>query len=191
VLVVVGLGNPGGRYADTRHNLGFRVVDELLRRGRARAVRGDAEYESAEVRLDGEPALLVKPTTYVNRSGRAVLQLLARYAVLPADLLVVVDDIDLPFGRLRLRGAGSAGGHNGMQSLLEALGTPEFARLRLGVGAPPAEVELADWVLLGFAPDELRALPEFVGRAADAVQAVARLGVAAAMPGVNAPPAPG
>jgi PTH1 family peptidyl-tRNA hydrolase len=188
VLVVVGLGNPGARYTDTRHNLGFRVVDELLRRAGLRARRGAGDYEAAEVRLGDAPALLVKPTTYVNRSGRALEQLAAVQPFQPADLLVVVDDVYLPLGRLRLRPAGSAGGHNGMQSLLDTLGTPAFPRLRLGVGGPPPGVPLPDWVLGTFPAEEMERLPEFVGRAADAVLEVARLGVEAAMPAVNAPP---
>lgn len=189
MLAVFGLGNPGAAYAATRHNVGFMVVDELLRRARARARRGSGDFDAAQVELAGIAVLLVKPMTYMNRCGRAARQLLDTQALAPADLLVVVDDVYLPFGRLRLRLAGSAGGHNGLSSLVESLSTSDFPRLRLGVGTPAGETPLTDHVLGGFSPEETSALPDFVSRAADAVERVAQLGVERAMPAVNGPAA--
>ena len=187
--VVVGLGNPGREYAGTRHNLGFTVVDELLRRAGARATRAAGDYLAATLELGGREALLVKPTTYVNRSGRAVQQALAQRGLGPGELLAVVDDVALPFGRLRLRPSGGPGGHNGLRSVIEVLGTEAFPRLRLGVGTPvDVEIPLADWVLGPFTPDERAALPEFVGRGADAVLRVLEVGVEASIPEVNSPP---
>jgi len=185
VWVVFGLGNPGREYADTRHNLGFRVVDELLRRAGARARRGAGDYDLASARLGGTPVLLVKPSTYVNRSGRAIQQLGGRYSFGPAELLVVVDDVALPFGKLRLRPGGSAGGHNGLRSLVETLGTGDFPRLRLGVGGAPPGADLADYVLAPFSDEEQQALPGLIAQAADAVQRVLALGVERAMSLVN------
>jgi PTH1 family peptidyl-tRNA hydrolase len=187
VWVVVGLGNPGSEYAATRHNLGFRVVDALLVRCGARARRGAGEFVAAEVRIAAASVLLVKPTTYVNRSGRVLLQLAARHPVDPARLLAVVDDVALPFGRLRLRPSGSAGGHNGLRSMIQALGADGFPRLRLGVGAAPPGVALEDWVLGPFASEEEREVPAFVDRAADAVLRIVESGVEAALPAVNGP----
>lgn len=185
---VVGLGNPGRAYADTRHNLGFRVVDELARRSGAQLARGPGDYWVAVLRLGSLEALLVEPTTYVNRTGRAIQQLVDQRGVEPGELLALVDDVYLPFGRLRLRPRGSAGGHNGLRSMIETLGTEEFPRLRLGVGAPADDTPLPDWVLGPFAPEEAGELPAFVGRAADAVLQVLESGVEATLPRVNAPP---
>jgi PTH1 family peptidyl-tRNA hydrolase len=188
VWIVLGLGNPGREYAGTRHNLGFDVVDDLARRHGARLGRGDGDFDCAVVQRPATDVLLVKPRTYVNRSGRAATQLAARPDFVLAQLLVVVDDVYLPFGRMRLRPGGSAGGHNGMTSILTALGDEGFPRLRLGVGEPPPDVDLADWVLGAFTADERAAVPVFVERAADAVLQVVDFGVLAALPGVNAPP---
>jgi len=188
VWVVVGLGNPGREYAETRHNLGFKVVDELCRRAGVRLTRGPGDFFTAALRAAGGDVLLVKPATYVNRSGRALRQLAETREVVPGSLLVVVDDVYLPFGRLRLRPSGGAGGHNGMRSLIEHLGTEEFPRLRLGVGEPGDGTPRTDWVLGEFSEAEAQALPEFLSRAADAVQRVLDLGVEAAIPVVNAPP---
>ena len=183
---VLGLGNPGRRYARTRHNLGFMVVDELAARTGA-SFRNEADhYELAATELAGTSVLLVKPNTYVNRSGSAARALLAAHRLLPPQLLVVVDDVYLPFGRLRLRPSGSAGGHNGLISIETELGTREFPRLRVGVGAPDAGEGLADHVLATFTADEKKRLPDCVARAADAVERVLELGVEAARPRINA-----
>lgn len=183
---VLGLGNPGRRYARTRHNLGFLVVDELAARAGA-TFRNEADtYELAAADIAGVAVLLVKPNTYVNRSGTAARALLARHRLEPAQLLAVVDDVHLPFGRLRLRPSGSAGGHNGLLSIEAALGTREFPRLRIGVGAPEGGEDLADHVLASFTADEKRALPDCIERAADAVEWVLELGLEKARPRINA-----
>ncbi len=185
--VVVGLGNPGRRYAETRHNLGFMVVDALAARAGARFVPDDL-YHWASIRLEDGDVVLMKPRTYVNRSGEAVAALRAR-RVEPSDpLLVVVDDIHLPFGRLRLRPSGSAGGHNGLRSIEAQLQSHDYARLRVGVSSPEGAEEWADHVLGGFDAEERAALPEVVERAADAVHLVVQRGLGWARPRVNAPP---
>ena len=186
--VVVGLGNPGREYANTRHNIGFMVVDELARRAGVRLRRGRGDYDAAEARFGAIKAWLVEPLTYVNRTGRALTQFGTTVGLAPDELLAVVDDVALPFGRLRLRPSGSAGGHNGLKSMVEALGTQSFPRLRLGVGAPAGEMDLSDHVLGRFSSDERRTLPDVVARGADAVILILEQGPEAALPRVNAPP---
>jgi PTH1 family peptidyl-tRNA hydrolase len=175
-LLVAGLGNPGREYADTRHNVGFMVADELARR-LGGSWRGKFAGELAEVRLDGVRLALLKPQTYMNESGRSVGAAARFFKVEPEDLVVVHDEVDLEPGRLQVRLGGGLAGHNGLRSVASALGTPDFARVRIGVGRPergdPRPV--ADFVLSGFPPDvDAEAL---VARAADAVEAVARDGV--------------
>jgi PTH1 family peptidyl-tRNA hydrolase len=178
---VVGLGNPGLRYERTRHNAGFMAIDELAARTRA-AGRLLSDAWLAEVTLAGEPALLVKPQSFMNLSGEPVARLVAEHAIPPAELVVVVDDVALPLGRIRVRAHGSDGGHNGLRSLVAALGTAEFARVRIGVGleAPP-EMDLADFVLAEFLAEELPKLREVTGLAADATLCLLEEGAAAAM----------
>lgn len=184
--IVLGLGNPGREYADTRHNLGFRVADELLRRAGAKLVRGD-DCRMARVLIAGQDVLIVEPTTYVNRTGRVLRHLVERPDFDLSRLLAVVDDVALPFGRLRLRPSGSAGGHNGLRSMLEVVGEA-FPRLRLGVGGPSDPgTDLADHVLAPFTAAEQEELEEFVGRSADAVARILEVGVDRALPEVNAP----
>lgn len=186
---IIGLGNPGARYEGTRHNVGFAVVDLLARRSGVRPQEGTHPFLLSRGDLGGEPIVLVKPMTYVNRSGVAVRALLQEFTGLQlSELLVVVDDVALPFGRLRLRAAGSAGGHNGLRSIEEAVQSSAYPRLRLGVGAPQPGQDLADHVLGAFRPEEARDLPEFLERAAAAVEEVVRRGVQATIPRVNARP---
>jgi PTH1 family peptidyl-tRNA hydrolase len=177
--VVVGLGNPGARYERTRHNIGWLVLDRLADRigsvGRAKARDGAA---SVRGRLDDDELILVKPTTYMNLSGTAVRKVLARERIPLDDLLIVVDDMALPFGRLRLRERGSAGGHNGLRSIIEELATEDFARLRLGIGAAPRGA--VEHVLGDFAHAEQRDLDVVLDAAADAVEGWARSGAGAA-----------
>ena len=175
-LLVAGLGNPGRQYADTRHNVGFMVADELARR-LGGSWRGKFAGELAEVRLDGLRLALLKPQTYMNESGRSVGAAARFFKVGPEGLVVVHDEVDLDPGRLQVRLGGGLAGHNGLRSVASALGTPDFARVRIGVGRPergdPRPV--ADFVLSGFPPEvDAEAL---VSRAADAVEAIARDGV--------------
>ena len=185
----MGLGNPGPRYERTRHNAGFMAIDELAARTRAvgRVERG---AWLAETTLAGEPALLVKPQSFMNLSGEPVARLLAEAGASPADLVVIVDDVALPLGRLRVRPAGSDGGHNGLVSLITSLATDAFARVRIGVGQEAAEAEveaqrdsvpLRDFVLGEFLPDELERLREVIRLAADSVESLIGEGAAAAM----------
>jgi peptidyl-tRNA hydrolase, PTH1 family len=173
--IVVGLGNPGSRYADTRHNVGWMVLDRLSDRGgmsgHQKARDGAAVTRG---RLDGLDLVLVKPTTYMNLSGIAVRKVLARDRVPMSDLLVVVDDIALPLGRLRLREEGSAGGHNGLRSIIGEMGTQRFARLRVGIGEPARGA--VDHVLSRFDASERGVLDEALDAAADAVMDWAREG---------------
>jgi len=166
--LVVGLGNPGRKYDGTRHNAGFDVVDALVRRHHLDWESAPAEAVIAKWRV--RSALLAKPLTFMNLSGQAVGDLLRFYKIDLADGLVVVDDVNLETGRLRARPDGSAGGHNGLKSIIERLGTETFARLRVGVGRGDARRDLADHVLARFDPDEGTIVAETVARAADAVE---------------------
>jgi len=166
--LVVGLGNPGRRYAGTRHNIGFDVVDLLAERHRL-------EWESAPAdallaRWRAASVIVAKPLTFMNLSGVAIGELLRFYKIELPDLFVIVDDINLELGRLRARPSGSAGGHNGLKSVIEALGTEEYARLRIGVGRGDQRRDLADHVLAKFDPEERVDVAEATGRAADAAE---------------------
>lgn len=177
--LVVGLGNPGERYAATRHNVGFRVVGELARR------RGVplAGVECNSLVASGEGFLLAQPQTYMNRSGYAVQCLVERWGFAPAEILAVYDELQLPLGRVRLRPAGSPGGHRGMESIAEALATDQVPRLRLGIGVeppPPAE-RLPAFVLAPFGTAEQEAVAAMIARAADACEAWLAEGAEAAM----------
>lgn len=177
--LVVGLGNPGSKYAQTRHNIGWLVLDRIAdRAGRTGRGRQRDASESIQLRLGGQELVLAKPLTYMNESGIAVRKLLARERVPLTDLLVVADDFALPFGKLRFREAGSHGGHNGLRSIAAELETERFSRLRVGIGEPGRGA--VDHVLSMFAPDERARLPILVDAAADAVEAWAREGTAKA-----------
>jgi PTH1 family peptidyl-tRNA hydrolase len=187
LTLVVGLGNPGARYAGTRHNVGFLVVDELARRHDVAFEAAPASALMARVRgLDGG-LILAKPLTFMNLSGGAVGDLARYFRIEIADLLVVTDDVNLPLGRLRARARGSAGGHNGLESIVALLG-PEFPRLRLGVGRGDARRDLADHVLARFEPDERQVMDEAIGRAADACECFVREGIDATMNRFNRDP---
>ena len=188
--LIVGLGNPGAEYRETRHNVGFKVADEIARRHGLSFALAPSQVPETFVakRYGGDPVMLAKPLTYMNRSGEAVAALARYYDVALDDLLVVVDDIDLPFGRLRARPRGSAGTHNGLRSVVGRIGT-EFPRLRLGVGRGDARRDLADHVLSTFGRDETAALEEFITRAADAAEMFAAAGIATVMNTYNADPA--
>jgi len=189
--LIVGLGNPGPRYRGTYHNIGFEVVDEIARRHGARFGGSPAEALTARVRGLADDLWLVKPLTFMNASGQAVGELQRFYKVALDDLLVVADDVNLPGGRLRLRGRGSAGGHNGLKSIIGNLGTGDFPRLRVGVGRGDPGRDLADYVL-GRVPEEERAqLREATARAADAAECFVEHGLLDAMNRFNADPVSG
>jgi len=186
--LIVGLGNPGRRYQGTRHNVGARVIEALARRHSV-ALREEGWAEAGTLRLDGRRAILARPQTYVNVSGTAVADLRRRHRVPLEHLLVIYDDLDLPVGQVRVRAQGSAGGHNGMRSIIEALGERTFPRLRIGIGRPPGGIDPADYVLSRFSAAEAPAVDVTVDRGADAVELFIRRGIEAAMNAFNLRPA--
>lgn len=179
--VIAGLGNPGPKYTYTRHNLGFRALEAL-----AQALHTDFDREKhqgllAQAMADMEKLLLVKPLTFMNRSGDCLAPLLRNKIATPASLLVVVDDINLPVGKFRFRAGGSAGGHNGLKSLIERLGTRDFHRLRMGVGSNNPHQDLADHVLAKFHPDEKDAVDAMLKLAPEAILCWVHEGIETAM----------
>ena len=187
--IVVGLGNPGQEYTSTRHNVGFLVLEELGRRlGPGTKERRRSAWVE-KLGSDSGPILLMRPRTYMNRSGSAVKQMLEAEEASVADLLVICDDLFRPFGSLRLRTSGSHGGHNGLRSIIDCLGTAEFARLRIGIGPAEVDQDHADFVLEPFSRDEAERLPEFVDRAADCVTTALTEGIKMAMNRYNRRPA--
>jgi PTH1 family peptidyl-tRNA hydrolase len=201
--LVVGLGNPGRKYQQTRHNIGFMALDELAMRqgsdrrgsdrrganqpGAARR-KSDFQAEVLEIGLAGDKCLLVWPQTYMNLSGSSVLAARDFYKLDNADLLVICDDLNLPLGKLRIRASGSAGGQKGLDDILRRLGTQDVPRLRIGVGAPPPQRDAVDWVLGKFTADEQVEVAIALGRAVDAIEAWAAEGIAVAMNRFNAAP---
>lgn len=179
--LVAGLGNPGPRFRGTYHNIGFDVVDEIARRAGVAFGAAPGEALAAKVVVGTEPAWLVKPLTFMNLSGQAVGALARYYRVDASDVIVVVDDVALETGRLRVRRGGSAGGHNGLKSIIEHLGTEGFPRVRVGVGRGDTRRDLADHVLAKIGADDRARLEEAVARAADAVECVIAEGTDAAM----------
>jgi peptidyl-tRNA hydrolase, PTH1 family len=166
--LVAGLGNPGSKYKGTRHNVGFEIADELARR---HGLTFDSSPADAIVaRWRERNTLVVKPLTFMNLSGQAVGELARYFKIDPADALVIVDEVQLPLGRLRFRARGSAGGHNGLRSIEAHLGTDQYPRLRVGVGRGDGRLDLADHVLARFEPDERVVIDEAVSRAADAME---------------------
>jgi len=185
--LVVGLGNPGREYQDNRHNIGFMVVDQLARKHCAPAFRAKFGAELAAATVGGQPATLLKPMQFMNLSGKAVQQAAVFYKIAPAQIIVVHDEIDLPFGRLQVKLGGGHGGHNGLRSITQELGSPEFVRVRCGVGRPRStdREAVANYVLSGFAKAERDELGVTIAEAGDAVELVLRTGVTAAMNKVN------
>jgi PTH1 family peptidyl-tRNA hydrolase len=193
VKLVVALGNPGRRYARTRHNVGFRVAERLRERWRLPepGARFDGRFARGRVASLGDLDVgVLEPQTFMNESGASVAAALGKLPLAePAsDLLIVLDDADLPFGKLRLRAEGGDGGHNGLADVLERLGRRDVARLRFGIGRPSVPMETADFVLAAFSAEEEKALPAHLDRAADAVEAFLREGAPAAMNRFNAGP---
>jgi PTH1 family peptidyl-tRNA hydrolase len=190
VILVVGLGNPGPRYADTRHNAGFMVVDALalaLASGRVAPFRARFDGEYAECELGAQHVGLLKPATFMNESGRSVRAASSFFELLPEALLVVHDELDLAFGELRLKLGGGDGGHRGVRSISGELATSAYGRLRFGIGrpAPDFEGDVADFVLQAFALEERTALGNVLGRASEAVKLVAADGLSRAMNRTN------
>jgi len=182
VKVIAGLGNPGAKYRGTRHNVGFTVADEVA--GRAAATFESSPVAALVARRRGvgreEDVLIVKPLTFMNESGQAIGELLRYFKVDVGDLLVIVDEVQLPLGKLRARSRGSAGGHNGLKSVIAHIGD-EFSRLRIGVGRGDQQRDLADHVLARFEKDEAAEVERMTTRAADAAEAFITSGIAAVM----------
>jgi PTH1 family peptidyl-tRNA hydrolase len=187
VILVVGLGNPGTRYLGTRHNVGAMVVDEVHRRAQLPAWRAAYRGKFALCAYRGRRMGLLKPDTFMNASGHSVRVAAAFYKLDPEQLLVVHDEMDLPFGELRLKQGGGDAGHNGLRSITEQLGAQDYGRLRFGIGRPPEDFagDGADFVLQAFAPAERADLESRVGAAADAIDLVLSRGLAAAMNVIN------
>jgi PTH1 family peptidyl-tRNA hydrolase len=187
VKLVVGLGNPGRKYERTRHNLGFLIVDQIARQHQVALERELCDALVGEWWSDAQGTLLAKPQAYMNRSGESVKDLLDHFRSTPDDLVVVHDDLDLAFGRIRIRPGGGPGGHRGVLSIMEVLGSAQFYRVRVGIGRPPDGIDPTDFVLASFTPEELGQLDKLVSRAAEAVVTLLREGGRRAMEQFNRP----
>ncbi len=179
--LIVGLGNPGTEYAHTRHNLGFMLVDKLAHDADAIVKRSECSSLVGNAMIENQRVTLVKPQTYMNLSGEAVSCLISKYEVDARAFVVISDDLALPFGTIRLRERGSAGGHNGLKSIIGALGTNEFMRLRIGIQPEPPIADAKRFVLSDFSREEKTALDEILDRSAQAVRSVIQDGMAKAM----------
>ena len=176
--LIVGLGNPGKEYTHTRHNCGFLAIDALAETLKCKIDKGKFQGLYGQTTYNGKKLFLLKPQTYMNLSGRSVLQMSAYYHIPPAQIIVLFDDISLQPGRLRIRGDGSAGGHNGIKSIIQELGSQEFPRVKIGVGAKPdPQQDLADWVLSSFSAAEKKALDAALPHAAEAALCIVENGV--------------
>jgi PTH1 family peptidyl-tRNA hydrolase len=168
--VVVGLGNPGSQYTGTRHNIGFDVVDLLASQWLAEKPQLKFQGQIQQVTTGGQKVLLVKPLTFMNRSGECVQPLLRFYQVPPEDLVVVCDDMNLPLGKLRWRAGGSSGGQKGLADILQRLGTEQVPRLRVGIGRPPDQMDPVNWVLARFRSDQQQQVQQSLASSADSIQ---------------------
>jgi peptidyl-tRNA hydrolase, PTH1 family len=183
--IIVGLGNPGREYALTPHNLGFQVIDCLAERLGIRVTRPEAQSYVGLGQIAGRDVALAKPQTFMNASGHAVADLIERYEADPVETIIISDDVALPWGAIRIRERGSAGGHNGLKSVIGSLGTDEFLRVRLGVGPQFAPNDLADYVLAPMGKDVREVAAEMVAKAADAIEMILTEGAGAAMSRFN------
>lgn len=183
--LIVGLGNPGSRYERTRHNLGFLVIDRIAAQNRIELGKIFCDALVGEGALENDKVVLAKPQTYMNRSGECVADLGREYGIGPEDLIVINDDLDLPFGRIRIRPSGSAGGHRGLVSIMEKSAGAQFHRVRIGIGRPPEGMESAEYVLEPFNSAESEVLDEIVARAADSVSCLIKDGIERAMASYN------
>ncbi len=181
MYLIVGLGNPGPEYAETRHNLGFKAVDELARRLSLSTFKTKCQSEIAETNFSQKKLILTKPQTFMNNSGPAVRSLIDWYKIEPSRLIVIYDDVDLEVGRLRLREKGNAGGHHGLESVIQSLGTTEFARVRIGIGRDNVTGDVSNYVLARIPADQQEILAGAVNTAAEAVTRIVTDGLPAAM----------
>ena len=180
-FLLIGLGNPGREYKDTRHNIGFMLIDQLAERIGARGMKVQSKAIITSGLYEERKLILAKPQTYMNLSGQSVQGLLHFYKIPLENLLVAHDDLDIPYGTIRIRPGGGPGGQRGMANTIELLGTKDFPRLRLGIGRPPGRMDPKDYVLQNFSKDELKLMPELLSRAADAALEFVMKGLNAAM----------
>ena len=185
LYIIIGLGNPGSRYDNTRHNVGFETIDVIsgkygikIAKLRHKALLGDGDIE-------GHRVLLVKPQTFMNLSGESVRDIVDWYKVPTSNIIIIYDDIDIPIGKIRVRPKGSSGTHNGMRSVIYQLQSDEFPRIRIGIGKPPEGWDLADYVLSKFSGDDAKIIQESISKAAEAAVAVIKCGIDAAMNAFN------
>lgn len=179
--LLIGLGNPGREYKDTRHNIGFMLIDHLAEKIGARGMKVQSKAIITSGLHEERKLILAKPQTYMNLSGQSVQGLLHFYKIPLENLLIAHDDLDIPFGTIRIRPTGGPGGQRGMANTIELLGTKDFPRLRLGIGRPPGRMDAKDYVLQDFSKDELKLMPEILSRAADAALEFVMKGLNAAM----------
>jgi PTH1 family peptidyl-tRNA hydrolase len=190
VKLIAGLGNPGPEYVLTPHNLGFMAVDRVAEQHKVEILRPEANALTAHVRINDSEVVLAKPLTFMNLSGLSIRRLMERYEVTPPDLAVLVDEADLPLGTLRIRKQGSAGGHNGLRSIIGALGSDAFVRVRMGIQPDHPVSDRTTHVLSPFRRSQLETVAEMVDRAAEAVEVIVREGVERAMNRFNRRPEP-
>ena len=186
IRLVVGLGNPGRKYKDTRHNLGFQVIDLVAKKHKKKPKSGPGDFHFAQIDFEGRELYLVKPDTFMNDSGIAVSDCLKCWEVKPEELLVICDDLRLPVGRIRIRTKGSDGGHNGLKSIIAHLGSSDFPRLRMGIGQPEPNYPAEKYVLKPFHKKEKKIVKEMIQTAAEAVDYTIAEGVQKAMNRFNA-----
>jgi len=179
--LIIGLGNPGREYKDTRHNIGFILVDHLAEKIGARGMKVHSKAIVTSGLYEEHKLILAKPQTYMNLSGQSVQGLLHFYKIPLENLIIAHDDLDIPFGTLRIRPTGGPGGQRGMANTIEQLGTKDFPRLRMGIGRPPGRMDPKDYVLQDFSKDELKLMPDLLSRASDAVLEFVMRGLNAAM----------
>ncbi len=180
IRLIAGLGNPGARYARSRHNIGFMIADRFAKEHEVRSLRRRFNAEVAEGEVAGKRVMVIKPQTFMNSSGDAVAKVAKFYKIAPQDLLVIYDDLDLPLGKLRLRPRGSAGGHHGMESIIARIGTTDFPRLRVGIGRPNPDADI-DHVLGEFDQEEFRVMKETLERGVQAIDVWLASGITRAM----------
>lgn len=188
--IVVGLGNPGVKYRANRHNVGYMILSELAAKLNAGSPKARFHADTIDLRVQGEPVLLLCPTTFMNRSGTSVQEASRFYKVEPENIFVVCDDLDLPFEKLRIRAEGGSGGQNGLRDIARVLGTQKFPRLRFGIGRPPGNMDPANYVLMDFKSEEKKILPFALKTAADAVECFLTQGINEAMNRYNSKTGP-
>ena len=179
--LLIGLGNPGREYKDTRHNFGFMLIDRIAVRLNARGMKVQSKAIVTDATYEDHKLILAKPQTYMNLSGQSVQGLVHFYKIPLTNVMVLSDDLDIPFGTIRIRAAGGPGGQRGLSSVIESLGTKDFPRLRLGIGRPPGRMDPANFILQNFSRDEMKSISEILDAAADAVLEFVKNGLNAAM----------